>query len=300
MRILVGTPAGGGQISTQYMLSFLSMLSECVRHKIEPILYTLSQESLLPRGRNHIAQVCMKDKYDKLFFIDADSGWHVNDFLQIALSPFPVVAGTVPLKTYPIILNYLPFKEDEKYFKNAMRSPESTRKMREAKGMAEIPVAFVGTAFLCIDAQVLYKLAETETTYKYPNPFSGQQEVCWDFFGPKSVNDTYYSEDWVFCHKVREAGYDVRINADVAINHVGNHVYRVNPGVPVDQAAEIFRPLLYRIQNADEGEFIKINEFVADLVKTPIQESKIHSPSATLSNPVKEMTNDATTNAPQS
>lgn len=272
-------------------MSFISTLGLAIKNGITPILYTLSQESLLPRGRNHIAQVCMKEKHNKLFFIDADSGWFPEQFLSIVSSPFPIVAGCVPLKTYPIVLNYLPFKEDEKYFTNALRTPESTRRMRESYGKAEIPVAFTGTAFLCIDIGVLDKLSETTPTYQYPNPFNGQLETHWDFFGGGPMNNTYYSEDWAFCKKAREAGYDVRINADVMINHVGNHVYQVHDRIPVDHAPELFRPVLYRIANAKPGELIEIEK---DVIKILGEENKMsektpHAPKAYVSNPASEI-----------
>ncbi len=291
MKVLIGTPAGNGSISTQYMMSFISTLGLAVKNGIQPVLYTLSQESLLPRGRNHIAQVAMKEKYDKLFFIDADSGWFPEQFMHIVMSPFPIVAGCVPLKTYPIVLNYLPFKEDEKFFVNALRTPEATRKMREAYGKAEVPVAFTGTAFLCIDRGVLDKLSETTATYQYPNPFTGQQETHWDFFGGGPMSGTYYSEDWAFCKKAREAGYDVRVNLDIMINHVGTHVFQVHNQLPVDHAPEVFRPLLYRIANAKPNELLEIEDEVIKILgeENKLGSRTINAPKAYVNDPAKDL-----------
>lgn len=282
MRVLIGTPAGGGEVTTQYLYSYVSMLGACIKNNIQPVLYTLSQESLLARGRNHIAQVAIKEKYDKLFFIDADSGWTEQQFLTICYSPFPIVAGLVPLKTFPIVFNYLPFKDDEQYFTNAMRTPESTRRMREAKGMSEIPVAYVGTAFLCIDKQVLNKLTETEDTYQYPNPFNGQQETHWNFFSEGPMHGQYLSEDWSFCEKARQAGYDIRANFDVQINHVGRYVYRTMNNVPVDMAPEIYRPLLHRVLSAEPDQIIEIDEELKRIVKDEqlIPQPVVHAPRA--------------------
>lgn len=291
MRVLIGTPAGGGQLTTQYVMSFVSTLGLAIKNGIQPVLYTLSQESLLPRGRNHIAQVAMKEKYNKLFFIDADTGWFPEQFMHIVASPFPIVAGCVPLKTYPTVMNYLPFKEDEKYFVNALRTPESTKRMRDAYGKAEIPVAFTGTAFLCIDVGVFDKLSETEKTYQYPNPFNGQSETHWDFFGGGPDKGTYYSEDWSFCKKARDAGYDVRVNMDIMVNHVGNHVYQVHNQIPVDHAPEIYRSLLYRVANAKPGELIEIEKEVIKIMgeDNKMPERTIMSPKAEVMDPKKDM-----------
>ena len=278
-------------------MSFISMLGTVMKHGIEPVLYTLAQESLLPRGRNHIAQVAMKEKYDKLFFIDADSGWFPEQFLQMVMSPFPIVAGCVPLKTYPITLNYLPFKDDEKFFTNAVRTPEGTRKMREAYGKAEIPVAFTGTAFLCIDTSVLYKLSETTQTYQYPNPFTGQQETHWDFFGGGPMMGTYYSEDWAFCKKARDIGYDIRVNMDIFINHVGTHVFQCHNQIPIDHAPEVFRPLLYRVAalSPEEREEVE-KDLLEKYGDRPVSKTVVHGPKAFLSNPSSEIKRDIAAN----
>src|SRR3990167_2439678 len=154
MRIMIGTPCGGGVVSTQYMLSFLTSHDAMNQHKHEIYrqliqqfpggfqegnqqhinamtqamnqhtmdigIYTLTGESLLARGRNHIAAQMLYGGWDKLFFIDADTGWTWEDFKQIAMSPHPIIGGVVPLKMYPhaprtfeTSLNYLPFMEDE-------------------------------------------------------------------------------------------------------------------------------------------------------------------------------------------
>ena len=229
MRILIGTPAGGGMVTTQYLMSLVETIFNSKRQQagLEIAMYTLANESLLPRGRNHIAQVALTQKWDKLFFIDADAGWTFDKFAKIAMSPYPINSGICPLKTYPISLNYLPFQEDEKYFNNARRTHESTKKLWAAHGSPSIPVAFVGTAFMCIDTQVLMKLTETVDSYRYPNPHSGEMEQHWDFFGASAVAGEYYSEDWGFCHRAREAGYDIRIDAEVIITHTGTRTYRV-------------------------------------------------------------------------
>lgn len=195
-------------------------------------IYTLGGESLLSRGRNHIAQVALTQSWDKLMFIDADAGWTWPQLKKILDSPHPITAGICPLKTYvppnyDLSLNYLPFSEDEIYFDNALRTPDSTRKMAKAKGSDVFPVAFVGTAFLCINREVLQKLAETAPEYIYPNPHSGQPEVHWAFFDGGPIDDAYFSEDWAFCEAARKIGYDINIDSSVVITHTGNHTFQV-------------------------------------------------------------------------
>ena len=259
MKVLVGTPCGGGMVTTQFMLSFLDSFNAVIKHKDALInqvvagtpgfdpnnpqhqhglqqtilqhgyhlnLYTLTGESLIQRGRNHIANVCLTDGYDKLLFIDADAGWSWPQMKAILDSPHPIVAGLCPLKIYPISLNYLPFAEDEEFFTDGIRSVEGTRKMAEKHGSNLVKVPFVGTAFMCIRRDVLMKLAETTDHYFYPNPRTGAPQSHWDFFNVTSVNSTFLSEDWAFCHRARQAGYDVHVDTNVIITHTGAHTFR--------------------------------------------------------------------------
>ena len=245
MRILVGTPCGGGMVTVQYLLSFLACMEQIIKINAQAPgswhlgLYTLSNESLVARGRNHIAQQAIQGGWDKLFFIDADAGWRWDQFAAVATAPAPIVAGTCPLKTYPISLNYLPFQDDEHYYKDAIRSPESLAAMRAGHGSPLIKVPFVGTAFMCIDVNVLKKLTEVAGPYQYPNPQTGNLETHWDFFKTEPVAKKYMSEDWGFCHMARQNGTDVHIHADVCITHTGSHTFQAAPVSPPMNAQPI-------------------------------------------------------------
>lgn len=247
MRVMIATPANNGEVTVQYFTSFMDTYIHCLRHNmayqqqcvqkgvpvdqnqiIEVSVYTLSSESLLPRGRNHCAQVALMNGWDKLFFIDADAGWSAQDFFNIVASPYPIVGGSCPLKTYPISLNFLPFKDDEKFFTAGIRSVESMENFREAHQKAELPVAFLGTAFLCINTKVLQHLSQFAKPYKYPSPQTGQNQTHWDFFNCAPVEKQYMSEDWGFCNLARAHGYEILLNTNVLITHTGNHTFRAN------------------------------------------------------------------------
>lgn len=193
--------------------------------------YSLGGESLLARGRNHIAQVALTGGWDKLLFVDSDEGFTWADFTTLATAPYPVAAGLVPLKAYPIpgtfetSLNFLPFQEDEIFFDDSLRTLKSTLRMARAKKSPWIEVAYTGTGFLCVDVAVFAKLAETTPEYIYPNPNTQQPEVHWAFFDGGPMHDQYFSEDWSFASKCRDSGFKVMVNVNVRASHVGPHQF---------------------------------------------------------------------------
>jgi len=261
MKILIGTPCGGGQASVQYMLSLIDIFQNVakIKHNIfirdnlrigkekgilsedqlkvlsqleaaqlinfEIGLYTLANESLLSRGRNHIAAVAIRQGWDKLFFIDADAKFTFDQFVRVALAPYDFVAGACPLKVLPIHLNYLPFEDDEHYHKESIRSVESLQALRIGHNTPYIPVAFIGTAFMCLSRNVLLRCAEISDEYQYPNPSTGHLHTHWNMFDTKPMHDKFMSEDWSMCHRWRSLGGEVILNADVIISHIGSFTF---------------------------------------------------------------------------
>ncbi len=226
-------------ITLQYFLSFIATHEGCRtkrqgKRPIELGLYTLGNESLISRGRNHIAAVALYQKWDRLFFIDSDQSWTFEQFEKIVDSDKPIIGGVTPLKTLPIALNFLPKQDDETYFKDRMRSYESLLAMREGHGQAEINIGYVGTGFLSIDvAKALMPLTEHAEPFRYPNPQTGQLQTHWDFFRTQPIARRAVSEDWGFIAFARQHGIEPWINADVTVNHTGSFTFDAKMGANI-------------------------------------------------------------------
>ena len=111
------------------------------------------------------------------------------------------------------------------YYRDNIRSMDSLMKMREGHGTPYIPVAFVGTAFMCISRPLLLRAAEASDEYQYPNPARGHLHTHWNMFDTRPMHGKFMSEDWSFCYRARSLGYSVNIHADVVISHVGTMIY---------------------------------------------------------------------------
>lgn len=260
-RILIGTPCGYGNATVQYMLSLFDVYQKVmdinhrifVRNKLrvgrdqgvlsqdqskmlqeleaqnlvhfEIGLYTLANESLLTRGRNHIAATAIRQGWDKLMFIDADAKFSFDQFMEVACAPYDLCIGACPLKVLPISLNYLPFQDDEHYYKDRIRSVDSLLKMRDGHKNKFVPIAYGGTAFMAISRNLLLKSAEIADEYQYPNPSTGHLHTTWNMFATTPMHGKFMSEDWYFCEKARELGFPVMLNTNVIISHVGSQVF---------------------------------------------------------------------------
>lgn len=237
MRTLIGTPCGGGMVNQKYMTSLLTQaFLHSDRLKMQQRyalgLYTLANESLISRGRNHIAQVALAQEWDRLFFIDADVSWNWAQMKSVidacsAKDGRGVIAGACPLKALPLRLNFMPFPEEQKFFGD-MQTPAGLLDMADERGGNLHPVPYIGTAFMCIDTQVLKDLTGTAAPYSYPDPDTGESLPHWDFFPVGPIKNHFVSEDWGFCHLAREAGHGVFVNSDVMVGHTGPYTYLVD------------------------------------------------------------------------
>jgi hypothetical protein len=306
-RVLVATPCGGGDVTTNFLASYQATMAkvevprniilrdlmvceknlqagslppefvpEAIKryHELQSLqlyevgLYTLAMESLLARGRSHCAQKALTEGWDKLLFIDSDQGWTPEQFLALIQSPYPITCGAVPLKTYPIVLNFLPFKQDqEKYWAQwgGLKTPEGMWLMSFDKGRY-IKVARSGTGMMCIDVKVLKKMAEKARHFQYPNPATGYNETHYAFFqeGAKEGQDDYYSEDWAFCALAQECGYDIVVDTDVVVTHRGQHVFQAPPKPTKEQ---------YMLNRAEQmkQEFMYFQQLKAKYETNPVE-----------------------------
>jgi hypothetical protein len=194
----------------QYVTSLLKTCAWLEAEKIPHDVFFLGNESLIPRARNQCAWKALAYGWDQLFFIDADIGWTLEDFKALYISEREVIAGTYPVKTYPIRLahNPLPFGA-----KNTQGD--------------ETEVLNVPTGFMRINRSVLEQLTEKTEHYTGVDAIHKTKVRMWDLFpsGPTS-DGGYASEDYGFCCLVREHfTCGVWLNERVILSHTGTHTF---------------------------------------------------------------------------
>jgi len=226
MKLLIATPAFGGLISTGYGKSAIQTKELMLKNDIGVSFYFIDNESLIQRGRNQCATFALKNKYDRIIFIDADISWEPEDIALLLKSNKMVVGGTYPTKCIPPYINFNPLMNDiDTYFPTQFdRSMESFKKYREvcADANGEVEVMHVPTGFLQINVFVLEKLSKVVEQYR-----SGlSNETRYDFFPVRVKNGILESEDWGFCSLCREHGIPVYLQTKIVLAHTGTYEFR--------------------------------------------------------------------------
>ena len=238
--VLIATPAYGGMVTTDYVRSLLDTVAVLQHEGINFQVYTLANESLIPRGRNQCAWFSMcfgpdGNPYDKLFFIDADMGWEPEQFKQLLFSDKRIIGGVYPIKQYPIELAANALPRDTDIFDGQVRDVASFKKLRDRYNdpKHEIEMLHIPTGFMKIDTSVFADLIEGNHVNSYigRNWQTKENVMMWDFFpiGTSLHPDAklYESEDWAFCSLVKKH-LDEKIwcNASIITRHTGTHVFK--------------------------------------------------------------------------
>ena len=247
-KIFIGTPMYGGNCSGSYTKSCTDLALICAANGIEVKFYYLFNESLIQRARNYVVDEFMRSDCTHLVFIDSDIAFDPRDVLgmiAVAVSDaekYNVVCGPYPKKTIAWekvkvavekgMAEETPFALDQ-YTADYVFNP--VNKLAQFNLGEPLEIGEGGTGFMCIPRQTLEKYKEAYPEYSYKPDhvrtanFDGSNEIMAYFdcvIDPKTKR--YLSEDYFFCHKVREAGMKVWMCPWMKINHIGTYIFKGN------------------------------------------------------------------------
>jgi hypothetical protein len=226
MKVLLATPAYGGQVTAAYFQSVLGLLNQAGSRGIQVDVMTLTNESLITRGRNEIVATFLAGDWSDLLWVDADIAFDPEHAFRLLDSPHPVAVTSYAMKG----LNWEQVaKTDGDAEAHKLASvcavTNAIPDAEPVEGFVEVLDA--GTGFMRIKRQVLETLvaAHPETAYETENadPRSRQR---WAIFDCIIHEGRYLSEDYTFCRRWQALGG--KIMADIAsrnLGHQGSYIF---------------------------------------------------------------------------
>lgn len=167
--------------------------------------------SAIDQGRNRMSyDAIYRRGFEELLWIDSDIAFNPDDVERIRSWNKDIVAGAYPMKGWPIMtVQPLPGKSVE---------------FNEHGGLEEVMCA--ATGFLFIKAEVFktlekkLNLPECNTSFSDPQiPFF--QPAVWNVEG----NNYYLGEDFSFCMRARQCGYQILLDTGIKLGHIGKYTY---------------------------------------------------------------------------
>lgn len=166
------------------------------------------------RARCDVATAALADGVDAILWIDSDMSFTLAEVERLIAHRLPVVAGLYPKKGIPDF---------------AVHVARGTTELRVGEGGGLTPVRYVGAGFLYTERRV-YDDIQRHFGLPVCNARFGAPTV--PYFLPMVIADDdaaggywYLGEDYAFCERARQAGYEIVVDTSLRLGHVGKYTY---------------------------------------------------------------------------
>jgi hypothetical protein len=232
IKLMIGTPCFGGQLSTLYFASMFNLQSALRAYpNVEMTVQLRDGDALITRARANVVAAFLDDpKTTHLLFIDADIGFEPDQVLRLLSSGADVVAGTYPIKrinwdkVHKVIGTGKPNTRSAALdYVLEMKNPNH---IAAVKGFARM--RYAGTGFLMIKRHVLEKMCQYYQSLQFRHEHSTAEGLANSpnrFALFECIVDpetrTYLSEDFSFCKRWTDMGGEIWADLESRLNHVG-------------------------------------------------------------------------------
>ena len=175
-----------------------------MRQGVEHDWLTGRNESLITRARNEMTASFLATGYGHMMWLDADIEFAAGDVAKLWNLQVDVAVAAYPMKRADKPLS-------------AWKGGRLVR-LEECPEWP-FPVDYAGTGFMLIARRVIETLAAVSESYAGPH---GRVPAL--YMTPVH-NDGLESEDYHFCRRAREAGFEVIMDPSIRLKHWGQIAY---------------------------------------------------------------------------
>ena len=211
-KLFIGIPAYDHKVSLKQAISLMRFAQQAPAHGIDVSIGSICGCSVVSRARNLLVQDFLESDATELFFVDADINFQPEDVFRLMAwvsEPNIGIAAGIPCarkseKTYIVTLD----DDNDQVVMNHMGLVRAKR---------------VATAFMMIKRKVIEDLIERNPQWKYHDSRSERDlSAVFDFM---VKDNTYVGEDYLFCDRAREIGYEVWVDPTIKLGHMGVQEY---------------------------------------------------------------------------
>lgn len=246
VKLYILTPCYGGVCHVNYINKVIETKELLNSLGIKVVLQFIRNESLITRGRNNLIAKSMFDQeMTHCMFIDSDITWEPISILKLIIADKELSGGIYPIKKYhwdrltPEKMNEilkrksLPYNsqltDTQMIYHNLLQYnfnwlPNSNK---IENNMMEIYT--LATGFMMIKRSCIEKMIAAHPQCKYTDDCGflkgDENKYAYSLFDCQIVNDHYYSEDWLFCHRWRAIGGQIFVDITIDLWHTGQEDY---------------------------------------------------------------------------
>jgi glycosyltransferase involved in cell wall biosynthesis len=219
--IFIALPAYDFKVSLKLAVSLARFAQAAPQHGIDIQIGSICGCSVVSRARNLLVKDMLESDCDYLIFIDSDINFEPEDILRLmawASDPRKGIVAAVPRTR----------SEDKVYIANLDYDEQGELTMN---GMGLVRAERVATAFMMVRREVFVTMEAAHPDWKYYDKRSDRVLPC--LFDFKITEEGYIGEDFLFCDRARELGFEVWVDPSITLGHMGVQEYVGNFGTDV-------------------------------------------------------------------
>lgn len=232
-RLFIAIPAYDFKVTLKLAASLAQVAMAAPQHGVTLQIGSCCGCSVVSRARNLLVKDFLETDCTDLLFIDSDINFDPNDVLRLmawtADTKKGIVAGVPRIRAVdPTYIANLDYDENHQLSMN---------------GMGLVRAQRVATAFMMIRRDLIERMVEEHPDWSYYDQRSKRTLTA--LFDFKVTPEGYIGEDFLFCDRARELGFEVWIDPTIKLGHMGVQEYLGDFGrdvlypmiVPAEEAA---------------------------------------------------------------
>lgn len=206
--IFIATPAYEGKVYVQYAMSLLDTCKLLEMHMIQPLVRVPTCGSLLVADRNRLIQMFWESGAEYMLCIDNDIGYDARVVLRLLQADKDIAGGVYPSR-------------DGKGF-NFRPSLEEDGRIVMCQDTKLLKMEYIPAGFMLIKREVIAGMREKfPDLYYSPKDPRSDRESAYCFFDTQVWEGEFWGEDYVFCRRAREAGFEIWVDPLIQFDHAG-------------------------------------------------------------------------------
>jgi len=207
IKLFIATPAFDGKVNVQYAIALAETVVLLQKNHIQAEYRIITSGSLLCAERNRLVDSFLRSDCTHMLCVDSDIGWPPAAVMGLLSKQVDFVAGCYPARGEKTFLFRPTAKEDGSLVVNP------------AKGL--VNMQYIPAGFMLISRNVLQTMCEKYQELKF-TPKDASQAVGYALFNTELFEGEFWGEDFVFCRRVRETGFEIWVDPMIQFDHAGN------------------------------------------------------------------------------
>lgn len=200
VRLFIASPTYNASYCSEYVESLVGTIKDLQSNGIKTAYKSLCGMHWIDIARDVLAHIFLHSDCTHMLQIDSDVGWPADAPRKMLAADKDIIGGVYPIKMDAF--EHYPVKVTDK-------------------------VEGLPGGFMLVKREVIERMAVARKPYSVCVMEYGELKVA-PLYTRERREDSYTGEDFMFCRRAIESGYELTIYEDIDFSHVGAKAWKAN------------------------------------------------------------------------